>query len=629
MRFAYIDSQGNEIAIPSVDALALRIELGAITPDTQLYDEQADHWGPAESHEIFHTLSRAKDEEGFVAPPPVAPAPPRLADEPEEAEAEEPTEEPVAQTTEEPVAEPTEEHKVVFRDEDLAPRLEAPAEAESALLFEVEAEIPTEVEAEVSAEGEQETDLPAQPSSIFDLAEENRPEADAEGEHEGGDRASPDDLDLDVGPSIADLPGPSAVPEVEEDELALSEHLDTSPLDSPAPDVDEEEDEGAFDFGDMGSLELETPEPATEEEASMSFGDGMDLDQPLADTMDFVPGGGGIELESPVADIGSDSAPAWMEQEGPSGADEEDSGALTLDEPAEAEADAPPASEGEDAAWEGRRPSEPRTRPSPPRRPKKSKTPIIMGAVAVVVVGVGGFFGWKAISSVASRPDPEGETPALPAVVIPDIPAELLPIMRDFAESALSEMMSELRGMQGEFDLQAEPRSDWLSGAYLGTASQFGDVEQYWLGIEAFVDRLRSVDRQVFHDIYVAQVETAGIAADTAAMLVERADSGFLAAREDRFEAYNKMDDLVNAALDLHVFLVDNEPDIIYEPAAGGISRDPVLEAVPSSAALGDDMWGMVDNITDALDNLGTLDRVTTERLLAVLFDMIRRAGVQ
>ena len=42
MRFAYIDSNGNEVPIPSVDALALRIELGAITEETELYDAQAD-----------------------------------------------------------------------------------------------------------------------------------------------------------------------------------------------------------------------------------------------------------------------------------------------------------------------------------------------------------------------------------------------------------------------------------------------------------------------------------------------------------------------------------------------------------------------------------------------------------
>ena len=79
MRFAYMDSQGNEVAIPSVDALALRIELGAIRADTELYDAQADRWGPAHTHDIFHTLSRHAEEEGFVAPPPaMAPPTPSL-----------------------------------------------------------------------------------------------------------------------------------------------------------------------------------------------------------------------------------------------------------------------------------------------------------------------------------------------------------------------------------------------------------------------------------------------------------------------------------------------------------------------------------------------------------------------
>ena len=78
MRFAYIDSNGNEVPIPSVDALALRIELGAISENTELYDAQADQWGPAHTHEIFHTLSRDVDggDDGFVAPPPPVPAPP-------------------------------------------------------------------------------------------------------------------------------------------------------------------------------------------------------------------------------------------------------------------------------------------------------------------------------------------------------------------------------------------------------------------------------------------------------------------------------------------------------------------------------------------------------------------------
>ena len=475
-------------------------------------------------------------------------------------------------------------------------------------------------------------EVPSEPSSIFDLAEESGAEAKNDG------AASPDDLDMDLALTLADSPDASAEPEPEEGGFGLGDELGMDLVDSPADLAPDSGEEGTFDFGDMGTLELEESEPEEEEEASLSFGGGMEMEQPLADSMDFAsggvePGDGGLELESPMSDFGSDSPPAWMEPESAGGADDDDPDALTFAQPGQTEDPASAQSEGEQhepERPERRERPEPRTRPSPPKRRRNlNLAPILGGVAAVAVIGGGGFFGWKALSSGSGGSDPDDAVPSLPAVTIPDIPAELLPVMRDLAEAALADMIAELRGMQGEFDLAPEPRNDWLSGAYLGTASQFPDVEQYWLGIEALVDRVREVDTQVFHDMYVAQVEAAGIAADTAAMLIERADSGFLASREGRFEAYNQMDDLINAALDLHLFLVDNEADITYEPAAGGISRDPVLEAIPSSSVLGDEMWGMVDNITDALDDLGTLDRVTTDRLFGVLFDRIRVAGVR
>ena len=84
-RFLYIDSKGKEVPIPSVDALALRIELGAVTESTQFYDSAADRWAPAGEHEVFRSLQREAQEKsaGFVAPPPppLPPAPviPRAA----------------------------------------------------------------------------------------------------------------------------------------------------------------------------------------------------------------------------------------------------------------------------------------------------------------------------------------------------------------------------------------------------------------------------------------------------------------------------------------------------------------------------------------------------------------------
>ena len=83
MRFAYIDSQGKEVSIPSADALRLRIELGAIVDSTMFHDASTDKWAAASDHEIYRTLKREVDGDdgsGFIAPPPptlgMAPADP-------------------------------------------------------------------------------------------------------------------------------------------------------------------------------------------------------------------------------------------------------------------------------------------------------------------------------------------------------------------------------------------------------------------------------------------------------------------------------------------------------------------------------------------------------------------------
>jgi hypothetical protein len=218
----------------------------------------------------------------------------------------------------------------------------------------------------------------------------------------------------------------------------------------------------------------------------------------------------------------------------------------------------------------------------------------------------------------------------LPAVTIPEIPAHLVPRFQEMGSAALDGAMVTLGALPSALRIPIEPRNEWLSGSYLADARQFGDVEQYWLAIDSLVAQLRASDVGAFHDAFAAQVEAAeaaGLPADTAAMLLARADSGFLATRASRFEAYAQMEDVVNAALALHQFLVENEASIQYAPATGGVSADPVLEAVPDTPELNDRMWTLVDGITGALDVLGTLDRVTTERLTAVLLERIDSAG--
>jgi hypothetical protein len=396
--------------------------------------------------------------------------------------------------------------------------------------------------------------------------------------------------------------------------------MPAEPASPKKPKKEKKEDEAptSFDFG--GGLEL-APDPFSAPEPA---------DAPPA--MDFSPGSGvggaGMDLEPPMSDFAPDAPPAWMREEGPPAAaapPPDEAAAPPRRRAAAAAAASAGAAEGE---AEPRERPQPRTRPSPPKRARtRSLTPVLLGVVGLAVLAGAGYFGWKTLQAKRSAAAAAAALPPLPPVTIPAIPAELLPRMRDLGELALADMIAELGGVAAELAIPAEPNRDWLAGVYLANATRFRDVQAFWEGIEGFVDQVRTSDTRVFHERYQARLEEAGIAVDTAAILLERADSGFLSTREDRFEAYALMGDLVNAALDLHEFLLLNEAKIEYTPAAGGVSKDPFLEAVPNTKELGEEMWDRMKRVTAALDAMGTLDKVTTERLTAVLFDRIRRAG--
>jgi len=562
MRFAYIDSQGNEVAIPSVEALALRIELGAIGPDTELYDAQAERWGPAQTHEIYHTLSRdSADEGGFVAPPPPVAPPPG----PPTPGAPPPGEAPArpAQGPEAKAAPPTPD------------KPKAPARPPGAPGFDDELGFELTLTDEMAKPA---SPPPGQPA--------------AEGKAEDGSAGS-----------------------------------------GPAPRESPPQGEAALDL-DLGALDLE-PSPPEGMEPSAEPG----AEEAEAGVMDFSPGadlGGGLDLEPPLSVFSAGGPPAWLEQTGPTTEDEPDFMRFdALVDDADASENPPrrpisPAVVGREVERpEPRERPQARSRPSPPRRVRRrSPLGFIGGLLLIGVVGGGSYLAWRTFLEMrAARGPGTSDVVQRPAVVIPHIPEELVPVMRETGAAALDGMITRIRRLPSEMKLQAEPRNDWLAGVYLANASQFPDIEAYWAGIGDFVDRVRDEDTRLFHEQFQERLGRAGIAGDTASMLLARADSGFLATRDDRFEAYAEMDDLVNAALDLHEFLVRNEADIEYAPAAGGISRDPVLEAVPVTKALGDEMWGMVDRITEAMDALGSLDRVTTDRLVGVLLDRIRDAA--
>lgn len=550
MRFAYIDSQGNEVTIPSVDALALRIELGAIVPETDLYDAQADRWGPAHSHEIYHTLARDVGGEDFLVPgAPTTPEPPAEAPPPKP---------------------PT-------------PPAAAPSFGES-----------------------------------FGLTLAPSEQDDAAAEEDDPSETGPGDLHLDL-------------------DFASSETAKDEPDEALKDD-----EAGGFDFGSSVPDAPTGPGPADMDD------DALELEEPLG----FAPddGGdadlgfsGGLDLEAPMSAFDPNSPPAWMEQDGPAGFDAVEGPVLDF-------SPEPDETGGGAAGWGGDASSTPTPEPAPepiskperearrdpvatppaapprrvvrrPIRRRRSAKPLVF-LVLAAVVGAGGWYGWQAW---ANRPAP---AQARPAVVIPDIPAELEAPMRGLAEGALAAMYGELEGRAFGPDDPEAPSEEWLAGIYLGNASNFDQVRDFWSGIAAFADRLRAEEVQAFHAAYVELAEADDFEGETLAMLVARADSGFLATRDARLTIYGRLTTLADAALVLHDFLLTHEPDIVYTPART-FAGNPIEEAVPATDQIGDEMWDRVEDITNALDALGTLDRVTRERLSTVLLRRVRDIGIQ
>lgn len=532
MRFAYIDSQGNEVSIPSVDALALRIELGAIGPDTELYDAQGDRWGPAESHEIYHTLARDVSGEDFLIPTP-PPQPQNDAAPPE-------------------------------------PMETAPPEPPA-----------------------------SEPPSVTpnDLGLTLAPVEDT------------DEARGDFSRSGTGAPGTSEEPESDAFELAPPE--EDLPMGGTDRDEDALEDADALGFG-MDPEEPTSADDALDLEPSLDFGGGSEDDF-----------GTGLELEPPMSDFDPKAPPAWMEQDGPARDDGESlmDFSAGLDEPEE---ETPRRDLSEAGTLEPRPRPTPRPSRPPPRRPapRRSYTKPIVTLLVLGVLGYGGWWGWR---QYGDRLVPEAPRPE---VVIPPIPAELEPPMRRIAEDALVRMFQRVEARSFPEGTPREPSEDWLAGIYLGNASDFPDVRAFWTGIRGFADRLRAEEAAVFHDAYVALADSSDVAPDAVPVIVERADSGFAATQGARGQTYELLGALADASLALHEFLLVHEADIQYTPARS-FSGNPVEEAVPATQEVGDEMWALVEDITNALDRLGTLDRVSRERLSAVVLERIRETGIR
>jgi hypothetical protein len=161
----------------------------------------------------------------------------------------------------------------------------------------------------------------------------------------------------------------------------------------------------------------------------------------------------------------------------------------------------------------------------------------------------------------------------------------------------------------------------------MSDASQFRSVAEYWREMSAYVNGILADEQEIYESFLDARLlDSLAVRDPNADVLKARAAAGFQAGRPDRRPVYRQLRTVIQAATNLHEFLVENEDRIEYQP---GPERDPVLEAVPATRELGDDMWSREDDITTALDGLGAIDKVTTERLMGLAVGRFEGIGIR
>lgn len=590
MSFVYIDSQGREVNIPSVDAVRLRIELGAIKDQTRFLDQNTGKWAPAVEHEIYRTLKRQlmAAEQGFVAPPPpAAPGSSREAPSPGEVEA--------------------------LRDADALDEGDpGPADGAQEAGSEPVPDPPGEGAADRPPTGSDEVppefeglgNLELLPMDEEEDAEETADAEDEEGEPSG--EGDPAEAAPAAGEGPEDPPG-----EVD-----------------PPPSGDDPKDTADLEGPPAGSTGAPDESFVTSAEEELLGGLGADAGAPGVDD-------GGLELESSL----EASYREPVTESGPATEAEEDAFGSVWDSPEDHQVPEPPPPETPEdvtpppadavADVPEVEPGPPPPRGAPPQRKlTRARTPgaerIAGMAALVVVVGAALFFGWRFVApalGVGGFGEPE--------IVLPPLEQELVPRMRQLAGRASERMAQDMLGLPERAAIPGDPSEDWLAGIYLAGASEYPGVPAYWEAVAEWVAATRTVENALFREALQAQLDTANLAASDAEAIRDRALAGFQAAGSDRRIVYDQMQEVAERALVLHEFLLANEDQVSYEPAGSGVSRDPALEAVPATPALGDEMWELVGSITNAMDALGYLDRIETERLLAVFLEKLEATAIR
>ncbi len=196
-------------------------------------------------------------------------------------------------------------------------------------------------------------------------------------------------------------------------------------------------------------------------------------------------------------------------------------------------------------------------------------------------------------SVVASELDDVAAIPQLPVGLEGEAERMLQAIATRFGQVVDS--------LRADLGLANTPPGIWLSGQYLGNASDFPEVPAFWRGYGELVEQMRANDRPIYAATVRAragELEEADSRAAIEGYFTERY-AALLPARRERFYYL----ELAAAnALALHAFLVENQERILYTPASGSVALDPVLEAGSLDPAVQSELEQRLDQVLAALD---------------------------
>ncbi len=617
-RFRFRDASGTEHSLASVEELSSRVEAGEVKPDTELFDAGAGGWSRAGDLPIFQFIVDELRMEGRlpeaferVDPPPPPVSPPatpegkaRSADpstpseydfhidgvEDEGDDEGEGDRDPVgdeAQSGSGPA--PTGSDKApTGRDEDRSRDRSPPADPAE----EAGEELASDVEEEPRPPHEE---LPLTPDP-FEMhlprtsASNRDDEAPSEETGNPAD-AGPSDRDADASP-----PRKPGSPR-DADDIPLHEwlrHTKGEDPDDPAGEAEKTDDlKGRKGFGTR----------AHDDDRPRRL---RDL-QPLA---------------------GSAPPPGGGPRPSPGGETTGGGGMVPEDPPSPAE--------------DPETPGEIRSRPPPPRKDGRGRNFLRQrdrrrSMVVALLLGGGLIIGVAIFAVTAGDSDPPtsappGSSPSGPPAVeaVIDLPAHPLPVEDSDEAAALlgveGEEMAErmqllvMEALDGlidsvrvEHELAAVPPPGWLGGSYLSTASDFNEVLEFWDGYDGFIRHLMEAD-EVLHleAARRAWLDLPGhewpddpdvISDPRLDAFLEEVVERYTLVEPIRQARYEGRLGVAAAARELHDFLMEHEDRIEYAPALGrGISRDPILEAVPGDEVTRRELDRQLDRLFIALD---------------------------